>query len=440
MVESKTAVKTKCEYQSGFGNSFETEALKGALPRGQNSPQKVPFGLYAEQLSGSAFTVARHENQRSWLYRIRPSVLHSPFKLIDNALFKGKPISHQPVSPEQWRWEPMPFPSQPTDFISGLVTIASNGGNGNWRGCAAHVYAINASMKERFFYNADGEMLFVPEDGALLLKTELGALEITPGEIAVIPRGIRFQVILLAERARGYVCENFGLPLRLPNLGVIGSNGLANARDFLSPCAAYEELEGDFQLITKFDNHLWSAAINHSPLNVVAWHGNYTPYKYDLSKFQVVNTVSFDHSDPSIFTVLSSPSEVPGIANLDFVIFPPRWSVADNTFRPPYYHRNVMSEFMGLIRGTYDAKQEGFVPGGASLHNCLSAHGPDAQTFAAASAAELKPAYLSNTLAFMFESSLIFQPTEFALSTNLLQKNYLDCWQGLQNNFDKNKP
>jgi homogentisate 1,2-dioxygenase len=440
MVESKTAVKTKCEYQSGFGNSFETEALEGALPRGQNSPQKVPYGLYAEQLSGSAFTAIRHENQRSWLYRIRPSVLHSPFKLIDNTLFKGKPTGHEPVSPEQWRWDPMPFPSKPTDFISGLLTIASNGGAGSWRGCAAHIYAINASMKERFFYNADGEMLFVPEDGALLLKTELGSLEIAPGEIAVIPRGIRFQVILLDERARGYVCENFGLPLRLPNLGVIGSNGLANARDFLSPCAAYEELEGEFQLIAKFENNLWSAAISHSPLNVVAWHGNYAPYKYDLSKFQVVNTVSFDHSDPSIFTVLSSPSEMPGLANVDFVIFPPRWSVADNTFRPPYYHRNVMSEFMGLIRGTYDAKQEGFVPGGASLHNCLSAHGPDAQTFAAASAAELKPAYLSNTLAFMFESSLIFQPTEFALSTNLLQKNYLDCWQGLPSNFDKNKP
>jgi homogentisate 1,2-dioxygenase len=440
MVESKTAVKTKCEYQSGFGNSFETEALEGALPRGQNSPQKVPYGLYAEQLSGSAFTAVRHENQRSWLYRISPSVLHSPFKLIDSALFKGKPTSQQPVSPEQWRWDPMPFPSQPTDFVSGLMTIASNGGNGNWRGCAAHIYAINVSMTDRFFYNADGEMLFVPEDGSLLLKTELGNLEIAPGEIAVIPRGIRFQVILLGERARGYVCENFGLSLRLPNLGVIGSNGLANARDFLFPCAAYEELEGSFQLITKFDNHLWSAAISHSPLNVVAWHGNYAPYKYDLSKFQVVNTVSFDHSDPSIFTVLSSPSEMPGIANVDFVIFPPRWSVAEHTFRPPYYHRNVMSEFMGLIRGTYDAKQEGFVPGGASLHNCLSAHGPDAQTFAAAANAELKPAYLANTLAFMFESSLIFQPSDFALSTNLLQKNYLDCWQGLQKNFDKSRP
>jgi homogentisate 1,2-dioxygenase len=281
-------------------------------------------------------------------------------------------------------------------------------------------------------------MLFVPEAGSILLRTELGAIEAKPGEIAVVPRGIRFQVGLPEGKARGYVCENYGAPFKLPGLGPIGANGLANARDFQTPVACFEESGGDFQLIAKFQGHLWQSQIKYSPLDVVAWHGNYAPYKYDLSLFNVINTVSFDHPDPSIFTVLTSPSELPGTANVDFVIFPPRWMVAEHTFRPPYFHRNVMSEFMGLVFGSYDAKQEGFVPGGSSLHNCMSAHGPDAQTFDKASNADLKPQYLDNTLAFMFESSLVFHPTQFAATTNLLQKDYLDCWSGLKANFTAN--
>jgi homogentisate 1,2-dioxygenase len=263
-------------------------------------------------------------------------------------------------------------------------------------------------------------------------------MDIRPGEIAVVQRGIRFQIELLGDKARGYVAENFGLPFRLPSLGPIGANGLANTRDFLTPRADYEDAEGEFELVVKFQNHLWRCSLDHSPLDVVAWHGNYAPYKYDLQLFQVVNTVSFDHSDPSIFTVLTSPSEIPGVANLDFVIFPPRWQVAENTFRPPYFHRNVMSEFMGLIQGLYEAKQDGFAPGGASLHNSMSAHGPDTSTYQKAVNEELKPIYLGNTMAFLLESSLIFEPTEFALSHHTLQKNYLDAWQGLPKNFKKN--
>lgn len=424
----------KISYLTGFGNQFASEACPGALPEGQNSPQKAPLGLYAEQLSGSAFTAPRHENLRTWLYRILPSVMQEEFKVRAQGLWQSKPCADKFATPNQLRWDPLAIPERPVNFVDGVVTIASNGDMGN-RGCAAHIYAINQSMIREFFYNSDGEMLFVPEQGALLLKTELGQLAVQPGEIAVVPRGIRFQVVLQSESARGYICENYGIPFRLPQLGPIGANGLANPRDFNYPTACYEDKEGEFTLITKFQGQLFEAKLNHSPLNVVAWHGNYAPYKYDLRCFNTINTVSFDHPDPSIFTVLTSPSEIAGVANVDFVIFPPRWLVANHTFRPPYYHRNCMSEYMGLIYGSYDAKQDGFIPGGGSLHNRMSAHGPDAVTFEKASNAELKPVYLDNTLAFMFESSLTFIPTEFALTADILQKDYLDCWSGLKKHF-----
>jgi homogentisate 1,2-dioxygenase len=425
------------EYQNGFGNHLSTEALAGALPVGQNSPQKAPLGLYPEQLSGSAFTAARSENLRSWLYRIRPSVMHGAFRPADAGKWQSETGSLPPTPPDQLRWDPIPIPNQPIAWPQGVTTYAINGDVSARAGCAAHVYALTKSMENDFFYDADGELLFVPEQGAITLRTELGALEVAPGEIAVVPRGVKFQVTLKGPSARGYLAENFGQPLRLPGLGPIGANGLANPRDFLAPVAAYEDKTGSFTLTARFEGRLWSAALGHSPLDVVGWHGNYFPYKYDLARFNTVNTVSFDHPDPSIFTVLTSPSELPGTANLDFVIFPPRWMVAEHTFRPPYFHRNVMSEFMGLIKGKYDAKAEGFVPGGASLHNCLSGHGPDGDTFEAASNAELKPQYLGDTLAFMFETRFVWRPTAFALETPQRQKGYQDCWQTLKKHFKK---
>ncbi len=418
-------------YQSGFNNEFATEALPGALPEKGNSPQRVKYGLYAEQFSGSAFTVPRAMQKRSWLYRIRPSVTHEPFAPADARLLRGSPFDEVPPPPNQLRWDPLPIPTEPTDFVEGLVTIAGNEGVG------IHIYAANRSMTDRYFYDADGELLLVPERGTILLRTELGVVEAKPGEIAVIPRGTKFRVELRDESARGYVCENFGAPFRLPDLGPIGSNGLANPRDFLIPVAAYEDREGDFELLAKFGGRLWSARIDHSPLDVVAWHGNYAPYKYDLARFNTINTVSFDHPDPSIFTVLTSPSEIAGVANCDFVIFPPRWMVAEDTFRPPYFHRNVMNEYMGLIFGTYDAKAEGFVPGGGSLHNCMSGHGPDAATFEAASSAKLEPRYFGDTLAFMFETRFIIRPTRFALETPSLQRDYWRCWQGIGKQFER---
>jgi homogentisate 1,2-dioxygenase len=422
-------------YLSGFGSEFATEALDGALPVGRNSPQRAPHGLYAEQLSGTAFTAPRHANRRTWLYRIRPAVLHGRFAPFEQPALATAPFAAVDTSPNQLRWDPFPFPDAPTDFVDGLVTIAGNGNAALQAGMGVHVYACNRPMRDRFFYDADGELLIVPQEGGLRIATELGVLDVAPGEIVVVPRGVRFTVALAGDRARGYVCENYGAILRLPELGPIGANGLANARDFLYPVAAHDEREGDFALIAKFGGKLWRAPIDHSPLDVVAWHGNYAPYKYDLARFNAVNTVTYDHPDPSIFTVLTSPSDTPGTANVDFVVFPPRWMVAEATFWPPWFHRNVMSEYMGLIRGVYDAKADGFVPGGGSLHNAMSGHGPDAATFERASSAELVPQKLADTLAFMFESRYVIQPTERALAAPQLQADYASCWQGLRKHF-----
>jgi homogentisate 1,2-dioxygenase len=419
-------------YQSGFGNEFATEAVAGALPQGQNSPQQAPLGLYTEQLSGSAFTAPRAQNRRTWTYRIRPSVTHKPFVEAPQSHLLGGPFDDLLTSPNQLRWSPFALPEEATDFVDGLMTIAGNGDPASQTGVAVHIYAANRSMEDRFFYTADGELLIVPQMGGLRIATELGVLDVAPGEIAVIPRGIKFRVDLPQCPARGYVCENYGAPFRLPELGAIGANGLANPRDFLAPMAAFEDRDGDFRIVAKFLGKLWIAEIDHSPLDVVGWHGNYTPYKYDLARFNCINTVSFDHPDPSIYTVLTSAS------NCDFAIFPPRWLVAEHTFRPPWFHRNLMNEFMGLIRGEYDAKAEGFLPGGASLHNCMSGHGPDAETFERASTAELKPQYLADTLAFMFETQLVLRPTRYAMETRVLQHEYFECWQGLKKRFTPN--
>ncbi len=418
-------------YQSGFGNSFSSEAVKGALPLGQNSPQKPPKGLYAEVLSGTAFTAPRAENRSAWLYRIRPSAAHGPYARIPGGLVRSGPFNEVEVPPNRLRWDPLPLPGKAADFIEGLATIAGSGEPALQAGLAVHIYRATHPMGQRYFWNADGELMFVPQEGEILLWTELGKLQVKPGEIAVVPRGMKFKVEI-TEPVRGYLCENYGPPFRLPELGPIGAQGLAQPRDFLAPVAAFEETKGPCQLVAKFMGGLWATELGHSPLDVVAWHGTYVPYKYDLARFMVINTVSFDHADPSIFTVLTSPSGQPGVANCDFVIFPPRWIVAENTFRPPWFHRNVMSELMGLVHGVYDAKAEGFAPGGVSIHNCLSAHGPDRATFDKASEAQLKPQKIENTLAFMWESRYVFRPTKFALSARELQKDYDKVWDGFK--------
>ncbi|HNV79287.1 MAG TPA: homogentisate 1,2-dioxygenase [Thermomonas sp.] len=422
-------------YQSGFGNECASEAIAGTLPQGRNSPQVVAHGLYAEQVSGTAFTAPRHQNRRSWLYRIRPAAMHGTFALLEHDGFHND-FDTGPVTPDQLRWNPLPLPDAPTDFIDGLLTVAGNGAASAGVGIGIHLYAANRDMQGRFFYDADGELLIVPQQGRLHIETELGVLDVEPQEIAVIPRGIRFRVALPDGEARGYVCENFGAFMRLPDLGPIGSNGLANPRDFLTPNAAFEDLEGSFELIAKFQGHLWRADIGHSPLDVVGWHGNHAPYKYDLRTFNTIGSISYDHPDPSIFLVLTSPSDSPGVGNMDFVIFPPRVLVAQGTFRPPWFHRNIASEFMGLVHGVYDAKADGFAPGGCSLHNCMTGHGPDAATFDKASAADTsKPDYVDGTMAFMFESRSVIRPTRQALDAAHRQRDYQACWAGLRKHF-----
>ncbi len=427
-------------YQTGFGNEFTTEALPGALPIGQNSPQKCPYGLYAEQLTGSAFTALRGDNKRSWLYRIRPSAMHSPFKQIGS----GRLVSDfgvTPTPPNQLRWNPLPIPTEPADFIQGLMTYAGNGDAHAQSGCGIHLYAANRSMTNRAFYNADGEMLILPQQGRLRFVTELGVVEAEPQEIVVIPRGVRFRVELMDANARGYICENFSAPFRLPDRGPIGANGLANQRDFLTPVAAYEDKDEPTELVAKFGGNLWSAQMEHSPFDVVAWHGNYAPYKYDLRRFNAIGSISYDHPDPSIFLVLHSASDTPGMSNIDFVIFPPRVLAMQDTFRPPWFHRNIASEFMGLIHGAYDAKADGFLPGGASLHNCMTGHGPDAETFEKASNADTtKPHYIIDTMAFMFETRTVIRPTRQALQSPELQQNYFECWRGIKKHFDPSRP
>jgi homogentisate 1,2-dioxygenase len=422
---------------SGFGNEFATEALPGALPVGRNNPQKAPYGLYAEQLSGTAFTLPRHLNRRSWLYRIRPAAMHHPFEASSAGARWLNRFDEIPTPPNQLRWDPLPLPDTEAsvDFIDGMTTMGGN------TGCGIHLYAANRSMRDRYFYNADGELLIVPQQGRLILATELGVLDVEPQQIAVIPRGIRFQVRLPDGEARGYVCENYGESFKLPDLGVIGSNGLANPRDFLTPVAAYEDKEGDFELIAKFQGRFWAAHIDHSPLDVVAWHGTHAPYQYDLRRFCAIGSVSHDHPDPSIFLVLHAPSAIPGLDTIDFAIFAPRVLAMQDTFRPPWFHRNIASEFMGLVHGTYDAKAEGFRPGGASLHNCMTGHGPDAETFEKASHADTtKPDYITDTMAIMFETPAVIHPTPFALESSLLQDDYYRCWQGLRKHFDPKRP
>ncbi|WGJ13819.1 homogentisate 1,2-dioxygenase [Methylocapsa sp. D3K7] len=429
------------QYMPGFGNDFETEALPGALPQGQNSPQRCPYGLYAEQLSGTPFTAPRGANERSWLYRMRPSVRHaSHFTSIDVPYWKTAPhIAAHRLALGQLRWDPLPIPDAPLTFVSGMRTITTAGDVRTQTGMAAHVFFVTENMDDDYFFNADGELLIVPQTGGLDIATELGQLIVTPGDIAVIPRGMKFKAGLQDGPARGYVCENYGAKFTLPGRGPIGANCLANPRDFKTPVARYEDKETACRLTVKWCGGFHVAEIGHSPLDVVAWHGNYAPYKYDLRTFSPVGAILFDHPDPSIYTVLTAPSGEAGTANVDFVIFPERWLVAEHSFRPPWFHMNIMSEFMGLIFGQYDAKAKGFAPGGISLHNCMLPHGPDTQAFDRASTVELKPERLENTLAFMFETRYPQQVTEYAAKLPELQSDYADCWSGLEKHFDPNR-
>ena len=425
-------------YMPGFGNDFETEALPGALPQGMNSPQKVNYGLYGEQLSGTAFTAPGHQNERTWCYRIRPSVRHQGrFSRIAMPLWKSAPnVIDDVTSLGQYRWDPVPHSDDALIWLTGMRTMTTAGDVNMQTGMAAHVFLVTQSMQDAYFYSADGELLVVPQEGRLRFATELGVLDIGPQEIAIIPRGLVYRVELLEGPARGFVCENYGQKFTLPGRGPIGANCMANRRDFKTPVAAYEDREVPSTLTVKWCGQFHRCDIAQSPLDVVAWHGNYAPVKYDLRTYCPVGSILFDHPDPSIYTVLTAPSGIEGTANIDFVLFRDRWNVAENTFRPPWYHKNVMSELMGNIHGQYDAKPKGFVPGGISLHNCTLPHGPDRAAFEAASNADLAPQKLENTMSFMFETRFPQHLTEFAARVAPLQDDYVDCWDGLDRKFD----
>jgi homogentisate 1,2-dioxygenase len=421
---------------SGFGNDFETEALTGALPQGQNSPQRCPYGLYAEQLSGTPFTAPRGKNERSWCYRIQPSVKHTGrFKKIEIPFWKSAPhILNDIISLGQYRWNPISTNTK-TNFINGMRTITTAGDVNIQVGMAAHIYVATENMENEYFYSADSELLIVPQEGQLRFFTEMGIIDLEPQEIAIIPRGLLFKVEIIDGPARGFVCENYGAKFDLPNRGPIGANCLANPRDFKTPIAAFEDKSIASTVTIKWCGQFHITEINHSPLDIVAWHGNYAPCKYNLRTFSPVGALLFDHPDPSIFTVLTAPSGVEGTANIDFVLFRDRWSVAENTFRPPWYHKNIMSELMGNIYGIYDAKPEGFSPGGMSLHNMMLPHGPDMDAFENATNSELIPKKMQNTMSFMFETRFPQHLTSFAAKEAPIQDDYIDCWSSLKKNF-----
>jgi homogentisate 1,2-dioxygenase len=425
-------------YMPGFGNDFETEALPGALPQGMNSPQKCAYGLYAEQLSGTAFTAPSHQNERTWCYRIRPSVKHSSrYKKIDVPHWKTAPhVRDDIVSLGQYRWDPVPHTGKKLTWITGMRTMTTAGDVNTQTGMASHIYLVTQSMTDEYFYSADSELLVVPQEGRVRFHTELGIIDLEPKEIALIPRGLVYRVELVEGPARGFVCENYGQKFELPGRGPIGANCLANRRDFKTPVAAFEDREVPSTVTVKWCGQFHVTEIGHSPLDIVAWHGNYAPVKYDLSTYCPVGAILFDHPDPSIFTVLTAPSGQAGTANIDFVLFRERWLIAEKTFRPPWYHKNVMSELMGNIYGIYDAKPEGFVPGGMSLHNMMLPHGPDKQAFEGATNAKLKAEKLDNTMSFMFETRFPQHLTAFAAKEAPLQDNYIDCWADLAKHFD----
>jgi len=438
MVRASAASGGREGYMPGFSNDFETEALAGALPQGQNSPQKCNYGLYAEQLSGTAFTAPRGKNERTWCYRIRPSVKHvGRFQRFDLPYWKSAPaIDDDLVSLGQYRWDPVPHSSERLTWITGMRTMTTAGDVNTQTGMASHIYLVTASMEDEYFYSADSELLVVPQEGRLRFCTELGIIDLEPKEIALLPRGLVYRVEVLDGPCRGFVCENYGEKFDLPNRGPIGANCLANPRDFKCPVAAFEDRETKSRVVIKWCGQFHETWIDHSPLDVVAWHGNYCAYKYDLRTYAPVGAILFDHPDPSIFTVLTAPSGREGTANIDFVLFRERWLVSEHTFRPPWYHKNVMSELMGNIYGIYDAKPKGFVPGGMSLHNCMLPHGPDRNAFEAASNAPLAPVKQDNTMQFMFETRFPQHLTAFAAREAPLQDDYIDCWDSLEKKYD----
>lgn len=422
------------KYMTGFGNEFETEALPNALPVGQNSPQKPAYGLYSELFSATTFPAPRARNRRTYMFRIHPSVQAPKYSRIDNSLIATPPFDTVPT-PNNMRWDAFEIGGEDADFIDGLATICGVGGPIAQSGMAMHIYRVTRSMSDRVFTNNDGEMIVMPQQGALRFVTELGVLEAAPGAIVILPKGIRFRVELPEGPARGFVCENFSQAFHLPELGLIGSNGLANAADFYAPVAAYEDRNTPCELVQKYAGNLWATELPYSPLDVVAWRGNCAPMLYDAEKFVALGTATVDHPDPSIFCALTSGGDAVLGPNVDMLILPPRWLVAEHSFRPPGFHRNCVCEMVALIKGRHQGKTGGFGPGGFSIHNNFAPHGPDVNTVQMAREEELKPMKLEGTLAFLFETRFPLAVTPFAHEAKENQADVVAMWQGFPHLF-----
>lgn len=442
-----TAVKPQQKYKylrGFFGDGYQSEALEGAVPEKYNSPQLAPHGLYAEQLSGTPFTKGRRVLERTWLYKIQPSAGHqrAAYRPVSNPSAFPMLLKPKHATPAQKRWPPVPLPadSQQIDWVHGMVCTAGAGSEETKAGIRIYHYAANISMGNSSFCSSDGDILILPEKGELDVVTEMGRMQVRPGEVCCIQRGIKYKVDIVDGKAvRGYACETFEGAFHPPDLGPMGTNGLANPRDFMRPSAWYEDKQCDWMHYQKFLGEMFELPQSRSPFDTVGWHGNYIPWKYDLARFCAINSVTYDHVDPSSFTVVTSQTggREPGTASCDFVIFPPRWMVQEGTFRPPYYHRNCMSEYMGNISGQYEAKAQGFVPGAATLHSCMAGHGPDVQGFEGAIKIDTtKPMHLGfDNLAFMFESAYILRLTDYAVTTNPAEADYWKVWQGFRKMF-----
>ena len=406
------------EGQGGFANAFESEALPDALPRDQNSPRLSAYGLYAEQINATGFVARREHNRRSWVYRIRPAAQHSKLEPLDHPTYRQDFDLDNP-EPNLSGWAPLPMPDSPTDFVDGIYTLGGSGGAEVRRGFAVHLYVANRSMENRSFYNADGEMLLVPQQGKLTLQTESGVLDVDPGMVAIIPRGLKFSVLLREDHARGYIGEVFGRSFHLPERGPVGANGLADSRHFRAPVAYHENrLVPGYSITAKFCGKLFGATQDYSPYDVVAWHGDYTPYVYELRHFSPVINGRMDHADPSIFSVLTAPLDEEGANNLDFVFFPPRWDVSEGTFRPPFFHRNAVTEINGIIRDPAGYKAP-FYSGGCFITPAMTAHGIRAggvEGFLSMSdeAADRPHRFRDNSMWFQFETVLPFYLTSWA--------------------------
>lgn len=393
------AVQEKYTYLEGFGNYHHSEAFPGANPIGMNSPQKPALGLLTERISGSSFTAPRDHNLQTWLYRTVSSLSHSEYTLYGT---EDSTTGH--ITPNSYLWPS--FQTSDDDWTSQRL-LSSTGDANTKTGLAIRLYAISKDMQPNtVFSSLDGDMLIIPQAGGSLdIQTELGKLLVRPNEIAVIPRGVRHRITLPNGPTRGYICELFQGHFRLPELGPIGSCSLANQRDFQIPTAIYDgKLEADiavpnrgsdWTIISRMASKLWSCTQDHTPFDVAGWHGTFYPYKYDLGRFSILGSILFDHPDPSIFTVLTAPSNrEPGTSVVDFAIIPPRWNMMEDTYWPPYYHRNTMSEFSGPI--VYDQahewhKEHSFKPYGAQLNGTMTAHGPSKEVHQAARESDLKP-------------------------------------------------